>query len=147
MKANELRIGNYLWYENTTHIVSGIVDDNVYSWWVKENNPIIELKENGEKIPYIDVISRYESIELTEEWFEKFGFYKDGEYLSKDIADYKYCFKYREWANNWAFYQEFTDSPFKKDNGKKYPVSFDIQFVHQLQNLWFSLLHEELIIK
>ena len=31
-----------------------------------------------------------------------------------------------------------------KDDGKKYPISFDIEYVHQLQNIWYSLLHEEI---
>ena len=52
--------------------------------------------------------------------------------------------RYRDWANNWAFYQEYTDSPDSKDDGKKYPISFDIEYVHQLQNIWHSLLHEEI---
>lgn len=86
-------------------------------------------------------------IQLTDEWFEKFGFYRDGEYWCKGINDYKYCFKYRDWAENWAFYQEFTDSPDDRDDGVKYPISFDIKYVHQLQNLWFALLFEELTIK
>ena len=92
----------------------------------------------------MDVISRYEPIPLTDEWFEKWKFYKDGEYWCRGINDYKFCFKYRDWAKNWSFYQEFTDSPNEHDDGVKYPISFDIEFVHQLQNLWYSLLHEEI---
>jgi len=147
MKKEDIKIGNLLYYEHTTHIVSGVNDDFIYSWWIKEGKPVIEWKENGEKNPYIDIISHYEPIPLTDEWFIKFGFYKDGEYWSKSINDYKYCFMWRDWAKNWAFYQEYTDSPNKQDDGQKYPISFDIQYVHQLQNLWFALQHEELTIK
>jgi hypothetical protein len=89
----------------------------------------------------------YNFVPLTDEWFTKFGFFKDGDFWSKGINDYKYCFKYRDWAKNWAFYQEFTDSPNPEDEGKKYPISFDIEYVHQLQNLWFSLTHQEITIK
>lgn len=152
MKKEDIKIGNYLYYENTTHIVTGIIGNKVYSWWVKDGKPVIEYEQkdvSGTQVenPYIDVISQYEPITLTDEWFIKFGFYKDGEYWSKSINDYKYCFMWRDWAKNWAFYQEYTDSPNKQDEGQKYPISFDIQYVHQLQNLWYSLQHNELTIK
>ena len=149
MKATELRIGNYVYYEHTTHIVSGVHGNKVYSWWVKDGEPVIEYEAkdiSGTQVenPYLDVISQFEPIPLIDEWFIKWGFFKDGEYWSKEIDDYKYCFRYRDWAKNWAFYQEFTDSPFIEDDGKKYPISFDIEHVHQLQNLWFALLHKEI---
>lgn len=127
MKASELRIGNLLQrlddtiFEVTSTDISIIDSENPFS---------VKLKPKP--------------ITLTDEWFEKFGFYRDGEYWCKGINDYKYCFKYRDWAENWAFYQEFTDSPDDRDDGVKYPVSFDIKYVHQLQNLWCSLLFEEL---
>jgi hypothetical protein len=127
IKVNELRIGNWVNFtpDNGNFIISDIKTFN--------ENTINGLElEDCQPIP------------LTDEWFEKWGFYKDGEYWSMGIFDYKYCFKYRDWANNWAFYQEYTDSPDSKDDGKKYPISFDIEYVHQLQNIWFVLLHEEI---
>jgi hypothetical protein len=127
IKANELRIGNWINFtpDNGNFIISDIKTFN--------ENTINGLElEDCQPIP------------LTDEWFEKWGFHKDGEYWSMGIFDYKYCFKYRDWANNWAFYQEYTDSPDPSDDGKKYPISFDIQYVHQLQNIWFALLHEEI---
>jgi hypothetical protein len=149
MKSIDLRLGNYVYYEHTTHIVSGLHGNKVYSWWVKNGEPVIEYEDKdigGAQVenPYMDVISRYEPITLTDEWFEKWKFYKDGEYWCRGINDYKFCFKYRDWAKNWSFYQEFTDSPNEHDDGVKYPISFDIEFVHQLQNLWYSLLHTEI---
>jgi hypothetical protein len=129
MRAEELRIGNYIYYS------SEVSKDEIMT---------VSIGTFGLMLYNSDQLS---PISLTEEWFEKFGFYKDDEYWSRDINDYKYCFKYRDWAKNWAFYQEFTDSPFEHDEGMKYPVSFDIEFVHQLQNLWFALQHEELTDK
>lgn len=123
MKATELRIGNLV------YDTKGEVNTVCVETFVKFNYQITPIT-------------------LTDEWFEKFeGFYKDGEYWSISINDYKYCFKYRDWAKNWAFYQEYTDSPFPEDDGKKHPVSFDIEYVHQLQNLYFALQHEELILR
>ena len=123
MKSTELRIGNLV------YDTRGEVNTVCVETFVKFNYQITPIT-------------------LTDEWFEKFeGFYKDGEYWSISINDYKYCFKYRDWAKNWAFYQEYTDSPFTEDDGRKHPVSFDIEYVHQLQNLYFALQHEELILK
>lgn len=71
MKKEDIKIGNFLYYENTTHIVSGLNDDYIYSWWIKEGKPVIEWKENGEKNPYIDIISHYEPITLTESFIDE----------------------------------------------------------------------------
>jgi hypothetical protein len=136
IKANELRIGNLLLDRG----------DKVLrlDYWDFMKPAQRMFVEGSEVHPLTEDLEYCEPIILTDEWFEKWGFYKDGEYWSKGIFDYKYCFKYRDWANNWAFYQEYTDSPNSKDDGIKYPISFDIQYVHQLQNLWYSLLHEEI---
>lgn len=121
MKANELRIGNWV--------------------RLREHDAFIQIEQY--QLCESELIN-VQPIPLTEDWFEKWEFYKDGEYWSKGIFDYKYCFKYRDWANNWAFYQEYTDSTDPKDDGIKYPISFDIHYVHQLQNLYFALTGEEL---
>jgi hypothetical protein len=132
---NELRIGNYVDLGNR----------HAKMWEIMRNScTVLDLEETQDTLESWD---RIKPILLTDEWFEKFGFYKDDEYWSRGIYDYKFCFKYRDWAKNWAFYQEFTDSPDPKDDGVKYPVSFDIEFVHQLQNLWFELLHKEITVK
>ena len=126
MKATELRIGNY-------------VEIDQYP-----NDRVIIKIEDGTHIDQAIKLNA-SPILLTDEWFDKWGFHKDGEYWCMGIYDYKFCFRYRDWAKNWAFYQEYTDSPNPKDDGIKYPISFDLEYVHQLQNLWFSLLHFEII--
>jgi hypothetical protein len=132
MKGNELRIGNFV---DLGSRIAKVIEVN------HQACVVVDLEETQDTI---EDYERTKGIILTDEWFIKFGFYKDGEYWSRDIFDYKYCFRYRDWANNWAFYQEYTDSPDSKDDGKKYPISFDIEYVHQLQNIWYSLLHEEI---
>ena len=129
MNARELRIGN---------LVNLMLNHEDFETICVDVTDLINISHGGV----------YEPISLIEEWFLKFeGFYKDEEYLSININDYKYCFKYRDWANNWAFYIEYTDSSDKNDDGIKYPVAFDVEYVHQLQNLYFSLQHEELTLK
>ena len=135
MKSNELRIGNFV---DLGSRIAKVIDIGHQSCTVADLEETQDTMEDYE---------RTKGVILTDEWFIKFGFYKDGEYWSRGIFDYKYCFRYRDWANNWAFYQEYTDSVDSKDDGKKYPISFDIEYVHQLQNIWYSLLHEEITEK
>jgi hypothetical protein len=142
MKTQELRIGNYLYYEHTTHIVSGVHGNKVYSWWVKDGKPVIEYEAkdiSGTQVenPYIDVISQYEPIPLTEEWLIKLGFekltdsndgFKNTTYTyTKGISFIVYFDGVRLSTNFWM------------GNEKHY--------VHQLQNLFYVLSGEELTIK
>ena len=143
MKASELRIGNYVYYEHTTHIVSGVHGNKVYSWWVKDGEPVIEYEAkdiSGTQVenPYMDVVSQYKPIPLTEEWLLKFGFVN----IDKGNNDF---ITYTDSEHNYYLQIDVR----KKDN--KYVIldnSFDdlrafsmidIQYVHQLQNLYFAL--------
>jgi len=66
MKANELRIGNYLNFFDKAFVkIVSIRKDNTY---------YIESKK--EHTTYYHVIDAYEPIPLTEEWLLKFGFEK-----------------------------------------------------------------------
>jgi len=142
MKTQELRIGNYLYYEHTTHIVSGVHGNKVYSWWVKDGEPVIEYEAkdiSGTQVenPYLDVISQFEPIPLTEEWLIKLGFekltdsndgFKNTTYTyTKGISFIVYFDGVRLSTNFWM------------GNEKHY--------VHQLQNLFYVLSGEELTIK
>lgn len=139
MKTSDLRIGNYVYYENTTHIVSGVHGNKVYSWWVKDGEPVIEYEAkdiSGTQVenPYMDVISQYEPIPLTEEWLLKFEF----------------------WTSDWDIHstlrKQVLDSSLVYDKDNK---TFDlgdllnikIEYVHQLQNLYFVLTGGELKLK
>ena len=62
MEANELRLGNFINFEQTTHVVSGIVNKTIYSFWLKD----IEKKDL-----YSAVIYDYKPLPITEEWKEK----------------------------------------------------------------------------
>ena len=137
MKESDLRIGNYVYYEHTTHIVDGIYENKVYSWWVKNGEPVIEyeMKDIGGamvKNPYRDVISQYEPIQLTDEWLMKFG------------ATYKsYGYGDDEWKS-WNIDGEVFR---QNGNGITYTSGdIDIDYVHELQNL-FYVLKKELKLK
>ena len=133
MKPQDLRIGNYVYYENTTHIISGIMGSKIYSWWVKDGKPVIEYEQKdigGAQVenPYIDVISRHEPIPLTEEWLIKLGI---------EFKDKKHLY----WVKG-AFNLELTEEG--DVYFEVYSHYIDVKYVHQLQNLYFALTGEEL---
>ena len=139
MKSTDLRIGNYVYYEHTTHIVSGIHGNKVYSWWVKDGEPVIEYEAkdiSGTQVenPYIDVISHYEPIPLTEEWLLKFEF---KQYETIGIKTHNYI------KGNF----KFNSAVLWVAEYKGVHIENKILYVHQLQNLYFALIGEELQLK
>lgn len=64
MEAKELRFGNLIDYEATTHIVSGISESIIESYW---------LKDKGRTDLYQCSIDEIKPIPLTEEWISKFN--------------------------------------------------------------------------
>ena len=139
MKPQDLRIGNYVYYENTTHIISGIMGNKIYSWWVKDGKPVIEYEQKdigGAQVenPYMDVIDRHEPIPLTEEWLVKFG-------IELNFEELESGFKLLYWVKG-AFNLEIDKDG--KIYFEVYSHYIEVKYVHQLQNLYFALTGEEL---
>lgn len=94
----------------------------------------------------------YEPIRLTEDWLLRLGFKKEekspsknhGNYYSIWLMDYKYSFSYAAFREDWGFYHSYTDALKDEDNDKFDFISCGIKYVHELQNLYYSLSHEEL---
>ena len=104
--------------------------------WVNDvgDGCIITEIQDGDDI---DFAKDYNPIPLTEEWLIKFGlqhksFSFDHERLHKDIG---------VGYNGDDFINNEMSLLYKKK------VLFKIQYVHQLQNLYFALTNEELTIK
>ena len=124
MKASELRIGNYVKFDNHEdeyYKVSGCDISEL-------SDELIDL--NASPIP------------LTEEWLLKFGFirhhydYANDVIYIKNIAD-------NEIDNaefEWGVYPNELGSGIQIKNRKS------LKYVHQLQNLYFALTGEELIL-
>jgi len=78
--------------------------------------------------------------ELNEGWFLSKGFIMEGQgddtYFYKSRYDMKYLFKFREFANDWSFYVEYTDSPVDSDEGMKHPVIFGLKTTEHVERLW-----------
>jgi hypothetical protein len=140
MKATELRIGNYVHIDYPLGEDGKLIKISPFHLTEMLQCEIAETKHNYIPIP------------LTEEWLLKFGFEKEESkpstkhhnYFSKYISDYKYCFTYAEFREDFGVYIEYTDSSDPNDDGIKYPFCFGIKYVHQLQNLFYSLTGTEL---
>lgn len=123
MEAKELRIGN---------LVTQIIEKSTHN---EEKTITIEWQE----LMWIsrDRSSKYKPIPLTEEWLLNFGFEKD---LDKSLV-----------KNNIAI---FLDKRFKtnlflqenQDNFKWFSYELKVEYVHQLQNIYFALTGEELTL-
>ena len=146
MKANELRIGNLI-----SWISSGDIE-KVMKIDVKHVNEVRELD--------------LKPILLTEEWLVKFGFEFHDYDLFDDLSDdfeeedskytmLTYKLKHPRFKRIWIgldFYEEdeycqvYSFNPLKKNNDGRLYHDY-IEFVNQLQNLYFSLTGEELELK
>lgn len=124
MKANELRIGNLVLVDsNILGIVSEIRSNHAKIIYKGEVN--VEVSSRLSLIEFI----RLEPIPLTEEWVKKFGFIKTFE---NPFIDY-------EWQHGW-----YTMSNELEPYLGRYTNEAPFKYVHQLQNLYFSLTGEEL---
>ncbi len=109
MKANELRIGN---------IITNTIDKEVFPCQLGDIENII----NG--------WTSYEPIPLTEEWLNRFGFEKTGNYKHT-----KRMFSVVLWITEADYFFHWTEGNTR------------IQHVHELQNLYFDITGEELELK
>lgn len=126
IKAQELRLGNYIGIPNN-YLLMPVTK-------ISKNNIEVTTFSGDEK--------EFSPLPLTKEWLIKFGFKinengepeiptTEGNALSISIRESPY--KYAQWL---VLTKEF----------KYYEMGVPILFVHQLQNLYFALTKEELII-
>lgn len=124
MKASELRIGNWL------------------NWFSKYHcNGYFDKQLEIEDFTQTD-LSSANPIPLTEEWLLNFGFTKDGEsfiygngWLIVDAPTVHYSFDVWRHNENYPTTSDWSEIP------------NSIEYVHQLQNLYFALTNEELTFK
>lgn len=107
MKANELRIGNYV-YQLFDKIKVPAVIENF--------NDLIKIEQN---------IKDFKPILLTEKWLLKFGFNKENKSFTKMGHP------------RWQLVRNISKNVY-------YYKGANIEYVHQLQNLYFALIQKEL---
>lgn len=118
MKATELRIGNYLNGKQGHVIITEI-----------RTNNSVKILDNTSSF-YVGTC--LQPIPLTEEWLLKFGF--------KQISE-------RVYIKNYHYGYEFgITNIFIIKNDNYFMRYKHIQHVHELQNLYFALTGEELIL-
>lgn len=117
MKASELRIGNLLRFSGEPVAINAGFIHDCDYW---NKNP-----ERQDAVSFENV----EPIPLTDEWLEKFGFNKFPNQNKYDMDKFWAC-KLSN-GNEWHFED----------------LECIVKYVHQLQNLYFALTGEELIIK
>ena len=117
MKANELRIGNLVLFNNS---IKPITSNNLCD---------IEFYTDS-KIPYC------KPIPLTEEWLLKFGFEKK-EYEKSQYREYEYILE------NFKYFRDRFWIVRCEECGRY----ADIKYVHELQNIYFALTKYELTMK
>lgn len=126
INAKELRLGNIVDYEATFHKITGLASEISSSVWLKGKETVYHVYDHIKPIP------------LTEDWLSKFGFAKEYEnkyLLNKSVIDtYSGSFEFNHVVDSikgrWV-----------------YSCIANIKYVHQLQNLYFALTGEELVIK
>lgn len=132
MKASELRIGNY--------VISNFLDGTEHSYQIKRGYEIDEA------------IHQYEPIPLSEEWLLKFGFEAEYEVSSDDDdliggTAFQCCNELKGCeeviVNKGSFFFVRAHSSSAYDGSPEQTVT-KIEYVHQLQNLYFALTGEEL---
>jgi len=137
MDSKELRIGNYINFGSTVSEVFGItVTDVMFKYSTGNEEKYAKLINEG-----------IQPVLLTEEWLIKFGF--------KNIT-----LKYQEnsvviglYLENIDSYLTFNNNEWRleqdddwRDGGNHHDLP-NFEFVHQLQNLYFSLTGKELTLK
>lgn len=126
MKANELRIGNLIYWDITEK--EGIIHEVV---GIKQDKPLTIPISLG------DSMVEYKPIPLTEEWLVKFGFQEGVYWMSGNrYIDYR--------LGNFEISKQSLDEGIYYINAS-FPSS--INYVHQLQNLYFALTGNELVWK
>jgi len=136
IQANELRIGNWLHYK-IDEIVQPtkfrIMDDKFIQVDSIDYDHLLESELPDSYCINHSYRKYYSPIPLTPEILEKCGFGKEGDTYKIVTKNLDYCFKISFTGNGY----------FSQNAMAKHPILY----IHQLQNLYFSLTGEELTFK
>jgi hypothetical protein len=117
MKASELRIGNYY---NQNGAIGQVTPNTIEEAWTSERSWI-------------------KPIPLTEEWLLRFGFKLVSSYNKEKMV---FLLQFGLSKDNFTFESNYGELIYFRYNGNY----ISVKNVHNLQNLYFALTGEELII-
>ena len=143
IQLQEIRIGNLVFDKKRNRIVT--------VWGIESNHDKIVVNfANGSGVYSID-LKHIEPIPITEEWLLKFGFEKydwfDGCFIKCNNKHLMIQFYEPKQEILIYFTKISKDKDGHKMNGRDYLFKVKKYYVHQLQNLFFSLTGEELTLK
>lgn len=126
LKPQDLRIGNYINYENTTHVVTELHEDKIIHHWIKHGG-------DG----YVTRYNQILSIPLSIREIENLGFQEDFERI-RDMEGY--------YDNNGYFIEHDGDAFWfcRHLDEDDYVRLVPVDFVHELQNLYYLFTKKEL---
>lgn len=119
MKANELRIDNWVYNKTTKK------EMQVYPMMIPQ-------------LAQINDENNIEPIKLTKEWLFKFGFVEAGDEVLMDLGN---------WTNSMLWFNQNSGQLRLVESNGKYLTHDNLKYVHQLQNLYFALKGKELILE
>lgn len=137
MEAREFRVGLYV-----HQIGMKTQERNRYgieeSWNISDSDVIVDYGIMGFALKNPEW---YEGIPLTEEWLLRLGatLIKKADYVNVDFSVY-------EFADD-LFYIDDRFNVFHDKFDSEIYLGYELKYVHQLQNLFYSLTGEELTIK
>mgnify|MGYP003435169138 CR=1 FL=1 len=147
INENEIRIGNWFHHTQQWSTMQGHDTLDFFDFkWTSSN-----WYQIGECLLSLEVL---EPITLDEYWLLRFGFRlierkgRYGNIYATSIPDIDFVVE-RDFNGHISYFFgiEYTDSPDPRDNHTSYNFSYNLRFVHQLQNLYFALVGEELVLQ
>ena len=142
MKITELRIGNIVWNDYSGQMIINAIMQS-------KHNSFVDLVKN-EILPSgrysVEDIS---GIPITEEWLVKMGFKVTKQsdsrlWIKSNAFDWGFVIEPSYKKGEWFFGHEYYDSEDERYNYKPMWFMYDLRYVHQLQNIYFTLTSQEL---
>ncbi len=137
METKELRIGNWIYLCGYLH-----------GFEIRFDGAEREMELSGfilgKLLSYrpgktFDFINEVKPIKLTEEWFIRLGLSQYNNNELDPLQAYQYKITYEAVYSDWIIYfQQFEKNDW---------TVFTVSYVHQLQNLFFALTSNELVLK
>lgn len=137
MEANELRLGNLVSYG-----VHDVKIKSIHTESVLKNKVTVYVEISEKLRNYCLYIEEIHPIPLTEEWLLKCGFENDYE------SRFRKCFVLVSTDMSFTYNLSKHEKELSRFDIKGLGINLNCtKYVHQLQNLYFALTNEELIIK